>query len=255
MAELPGTNVFTHATDSPIWDRYLESVPRCCYHTNMTRGIIYPALAASLLTLLVACQTPPPTDSGPVRGKEWVLQRSEAVAQLHRITPEGLEMLRSLDVRQMSGQPGWFGSYGFKLWTGIGEARPGVVMHELSHAYWGAFPVTGFPELSWEVPEGRSSAMERYHQDVLKFMGQPPDPYELLRSRLPNDDQDALFHLVDADLVATVAADLNLLPPILRKYWDNFLSPGPFRSWYDAMAWYQGLSNEDRALANKYKIF
>ena len=218
-------------------------------------------MVAYLLVSIVACETSPtdsPTSppstggSAPAWEREWVLQRIEAVSQLYSITPEGLKVLRALDVRQMRGQPGWFGSYGFKEWTGVGEAKPGAVMHELSHAYWGAFPVTGFPELSWGDTKGRTSAMERYHRDVLKFMQQPPDHYEALRARLPKDDTGALFHLVEADLVGRVAGDLNLLPPILRKYWDRFLGDGPFHSWYGAMAWYQSLSKRDRALSNQY---
>ena len=128
-------------------------------------------------------------------------------------------------------------------------------MHELSHAYWGAFAVTGHPELSWGNAKGSFSAGERYHQDVLRFMQQPPDHYELLRARLPKDSLDALFHSVEADLVSTVGGDLNLIPPILRKYWDQFLQPGPFHSWYGAMIWYQSLPNEDRALAERYTGF
>ena len=69
---------------------------------------------------------------------------------------------------------------------GVGEARPVGVMHELSHSYWGLFAVSGSPELAWDPPKGAdiSPAMESYHRDVLKFMAQPPDYYEPLRSRL-----------------------------------------------------------------------
>ena len=94
--------------------------------------------------------------------------------------------------------------------------------------------------------------MERYHQDVLKFIQQPPDHYEMLRARLPKDNQDALFHMIEAELVTTVVGDLNLIPPILRKYWDQFLQPGPFHSWHEAMAWYQALPREDKAIFDKY---
>ena len=46
-----------------------------------------------------------------------------------------------------------------------------------------------------------------------------------------------------------------LLPPILRKYWDRFLEPGPFYSWPSAFRWYRGLSDEDRRTANRFLGF
>ncbi|HZA24547.1 MAG TPA: hypothetical protein VFA32_18440 [Dehalococcoidia bacterium] len=86
----------------------------------------------------------------------------------------------------MRGEPGFFGSYGFKGWAGVGEAKPIGVMHELSHSYWGGFPVEGFPELDWDASAGDelSSAMQRYHSDALAFMAQPPEYYEVFRQRL-----------------------------------------------------------------------
>ena len=193
----------------------------------------------------------------------WVEERLRAVATLFSIRPEGLDMLLDLDVRQMKGQPGYFGSYGYRGWTGIGQAKPAPVMHELGHAYWGAFPVTGFPDLSWEVEEGRdvSPAMARYRRDVLEFMKQPAGPYELFRSILRNipglseDSLDGLFHSVEADIAFNTGGDLHLLPPILRKYWDRFLQPGPWRSWHEAAAWFQGISGHERAIVNQYLGF
>ncbi len=119
---------------------------------------------------------------------DWVEQRLRAIATLYCVSPVGIDMLLGLDVRQMTGQPGYFGSYGFESWTGIGQASPVPTMHELSHAYWGAFPVTGYPELSWAVEKGAgiSTAMTRYHRDVIEFMKQPPGPYEIFRSVLRN---------------------------------------------------------------------
>ena len=76
---------------------------------------------------------------------------------LYNISGPGDSLLRSLDLRQMRGEPGFFGSYGFKEWTGVGEARPIGVMHELGHAYWGGFPVDGFPRLEWDVFPAKSS--------------------------------------------------------------------------------------------------
>ena len=190
----------------------------------------------------------------------WVRDRVRTVVSLYNITLEGSGALEPLDVRWMRDQPGFFGSYGYRSWTGVGEARPIGVMHELGHAYWGLFPVTGFPQLSWDKSEGEdiSSAMERYHRDLLDFMAQPPDHYELLRSRLRNlpelssSNPDPLFHTIEGDAVYTVAGDLELMPPILRKYWDQFLWRGSFRSWYEALGWYQALPSQEKKLADKY---
>ena len=186
-----------------------------------------------------------------------------AVADLYAISEEGRDLFTRLDVRQMRGEPGFFGSYGYKSWTGIGEAKPATIMHELGHAYWGAFPITGVPDLSWDTQQGEelSPAMRRYHADVLEFMKQPPGPYELLRSRLRNIPElseknlDGLVHAVEADIVSMVGGDLDLVPPILRKYWDRLLEPGPWGSWYEAVAWFKALDGEHAGLANEYLGF
>ena len=221
----------------------------------MLRPYFYPPLLCLMFLLLGACQgddAPRELAASVDPQRQWVLERVDAVVGLYGITPQGVEMLLGLDVRQMRGKPGWFGSLGFNKWTGVGSAQPGGVIHELSHAYWGAFPVTGLPELRWDVSSGAASAMERYHRDVLTFLEQPPDQYEPLRRRLPKRDLDSLFHFVEADLVTSVAGDLGLLPPILRKYWEQFLEPGPFHSWPQAIAWYQALPAEGRSVIDRY---
>ncbi|PKB71824.1 MAG: hypothetical protein BZY87_03650 [SAR202 cluster bacterium Io17-Chloro-G6] len=169
-------------------------------------------------------------------------------------------MLRSLDLRQMEGDPGFFGSYGFEKWAGVGEARPIGVIHELGHSYWGGFPVEGRPDLTWERPDGAefSAAMESYHDDILSFMAQPPDDYELLRQRLRNlpdisfDNPEPVFHNLEADLAYTTGGSLNLVPPILRKYWVHFLSSGRFTSWYGAAGWFQSLTPTEKTAAGKW---
>ena len=163
----------------------------------------------------------------------------------------------------MQGEPGFFGSFGFDKWAGAGEARPMGVMHELGHSYWGGFPVLGQPELSFERTEGQdvSPALASYHQDILTFMAQPPDAYELLRQRLRNlpdlsqANTEPLVHSLEADIPYTTAGSLGLVPPILRKYWSSFLAPGPFDTWEEAAGWFQSLSNEERATANKFLGF
>ena len=203
---------------------------------------------------------PKPTPTPNPANSAWVQQRLDAVIALYGLTPEGAALVRSLDVRQMEGEPGFFGSYGFKEWTGVGEAKPIGVIHELSHSSWGGFPVVGLPELSWDKPEGQelSPAMERHHANILTFMAQPPDEYEVFRQRLRNlpelssENTEPLFHNAEADLVYNTGGSLGLVPPILRKYWSGFLQEGPFASWYDAAAWILSLTDEDRATAGKY---
>ncbi len=224
--------------------------------------------SATLLEAVEPTHTPPPftkssqknTKGGLNEDERWVRDRVRAVESLYDITPQGREAIENLDVRWMKDQPGFFGSYGYRYWTGVGEAIPKSVMHELGHAYWGMFPVTGLPHLSWDTEKGQSlsTAMARYHQDVLEFMKQPPDRYELLRSRLRNlprlssNNQEPLLHSIEADTVYTTAGDLDLIPPILRKYWDRFLQARPFYSWNEAFRWYQALPPPNRRLADKY---
>ena len=162
----------------------------------------------------------------------------------------------------MRGEPGFFGSYGFGKWAGVGEAKPLGVIHELSHSYWGGFPVDGFPDLSWSADSGEvSPAMKKYHDDILAFMAQPPNDYEVLRERLRNlpevskENPGPLLHNLEADLVSNTGGNLALVPPILRKYWSQFLQKGSFSSWYEAVAWYKGLGPADRDLINKYLGF
>ena len=173
-------------------------------------------------------------------------------------------MVLGLDVRQMRGQPGWFGYVEEgDGWVGLGEAKTVPMIHEFGHAHWGRFHVSGRPDLRWDDAGSVShtSAMQQYHRDVLAFLRQPPDQYEPLRDRwrrLPEvsvENVGPLFHTAEADIFSDVAMDLDLLPPILRKYFDSFFQTGPFHRWGDAFAWYEGLSNEERRVADQYVGF
>ena len=193
----------------------------------------------------------------------WVRERLDAVTGLYDLTVEGAALLRSLDLRQMRGEPGFFGSYGFHGWAGVGEARPIPVMHELSHSYWGGFPVEGRPDLGWDWPAdgGHPPALKQYHADVLLFMSQPPDSFEPLRQRLRNlpglgaGNLEPLLHNLEADMVYNTGGGLSLVPPVLRKYWSRALRDGEFASWYDAAEWFLSLIPEDRAVAGQYLGF
>ena len=194
---------------------------------------------------------------------DWVRRRLDAVTELYALTEEGAALVHSLDVRQMRGEPGFFGSYGFHSWAGVGEARPVPVIHELSHSYWGAFPIEGHPELSWKIPVegGLPPALERYHADILLFMSQPPDEFELLRQRLRNlpdlhsENLEPLIHNLEADMVYNTGGDLALVPPVLRKYWNRALAQGPFGSWGQAASWFRSLPEPGRRLAGQYLGF
>jgi hypothetical protein len=182
---------------------------------------------------------------------------------LYGLSEEGAALVGSLDIRQTRGDPGFFGSYGFEFWAGVGEAKPIGVVHELGHSYWGGFPVEGLPELSWERPSSQEipPALQRYHSDILTFMAQPPDGFEVLRQRLRNlpklssGNPEPLIHNLEADMVYNTGGGLALVPPILRKYWSRFLRQGSFVSWEDAVDWYRGLTREDRVLAGKFLGF
>lgn len=186
--------------------------------------------------------------------------RVDAIAALFNVSPAGRGWLEGYDLRQMVGQPGWFGSFGYDSWAGVGQAIPQIVLHEISHSYYGAFQVSGRPELSWEPPSGNrpSPATEQYQKDLITFMSQPPDGYEPLRERfrnLPNlsrENDPDLFHNGEADLLYTTAGSLGLIPPILRKYFDQFLGYGEFQTWKEAITWYLGLSPEDKKAADSY---
>ena len=210
----------------------------------------FAALVVLSLAVLPSCAT---TAKVIADEKDWVDARLEAYASLFNVTPEGRELIHSLDVRRMEGRPAWFGSTGYRGFTGVGQARMEGLAHELGHSYWGAFPVTGHSELSWERPGGGiSTAMAQYHADLRRFMAQPADRYEPLRERFRNFPNlniagySDLLHAGEADIPRLTAGDLGLVPPILRKYFDRYLSDGKFGSWADLLGWYSGLRGEDR---------
>jgi len=123
--------------------------------------------------------------------------------------------------------------------------------------------VEGRPDLSWDIsPDGGlSTAMQNYHQDILAFMAQPPDDFELLRQRLRNlpdissQNTEPVLHNLEADMAYNTAGSLNLVPPILRKYWSSFLPAGRFDDWHGAAGWFQSLSPDDVSTAGKWLGF
>ena len=191
---------------------------------------------------------------------EWVRQRVSAIVSLYNVSQAGREWLESYDLRQMVGRPGWFGSLGYDQWAGVGQAIPRSVIHEISHSYYGAFPISGHPQLTWKRGPGEdiSPATARFRQDLITFMFQPPDRYEPLRERfrnLPNlsrEEDPDLFHFGEAEVLYTTGGSLNLIPPILRKYFDQFLDEGGFETWEEALTWHLGLSTEDKKTAEAY---
>ena len=207
--------------------------------------------------------TPIPLPTRQQGTAPWVEERVDAVVALYQPTRAGEALLRSLDLRQMEGDPGFFGSYGFSEWAGVGEASPIGVMHELGHSYWGGFPVEGRPDISWDIPTdgSLSTAMESYQRDILAFMALPPDEFELLRQQLRNlpdissENTDPVLHNLEADMAYNTAGSLNLVPPVLRKYWNRFLPAGRFDDWYGAAGWFQSLSPDEVSTAGKWLGF
>ena len=191
---------------------------------------------------------------------EWVRGRLAAVQDLWGFTPDGIDWQNSYDFRQMRGQPAWFGSTGANGWAGAGQAIPHSVVHELGHSYWGRFPVDGRPDLAPGTPGQDHADIQRivqaYRDDLLTFMRQPPDRFEPLRDRfrnLPNLDRGDLpdlAHFGEADLVYFTGGDLDLVPPILRKYYSSYLTTdgvaGDLPDWAAALAWWFSLDADER---------
>ncbi len=167
------------------------------------------------------------------------------------------------DFRQMFGRPAWYGSHGAAGWAGAGEADPRIVLHELGHSWWGAFPVEGRPDLTWDRVDGQTPrALLQFHADVEWFLRQPPDSFEPLRDRfrnMPNlshGDYPDLQHFSEADLVNVAGGNLALIPPVLRKYFSPFLAAegvasGQVVDWPSAISWFRGLPEEERRIARE----
>jgi hypothetical protein len=196
-------------------------------------------------------------ETNPAR---WIGERVAAIVDLYHISSEGQAWLIGYDLRQMVGKPGWFGSTGYDGWAGVGQAIPSSVIHEVSHSYYGAFPVSGEPGLSWVRTGGAtpSPALEQYHRDLVTFMAQPPDGFEPLRERFRNlpglsrKENPDLFHFGEADLLYTTGANSQLIPPILRRYFDRFLDGNDFQTWDEAIGWYLALPDQEKTFANQY---
>lgn len=203
-------------------------------------------------------------DGQPVEQSQWVRDRLAAVKQIFGFTPAGEEWIDGYDFRQMVEQPAWFGSHGYGSWAGAGEAVPRSVLHELGHSYWGAFAVEGRMGLSWDRSDGAAPALLAYREDLNSFLRQPPDRFEPLRDRFRNlpglnqGEYSDLFHFGEADLLYMTGGNLQLVPPILRKYVSSYVSAGGagpeggdylLASWDIALSWFNSLSSDDRRIA------
>lgn len=187
--------------------------------------------------------------------KDWVSDRLQVVQAIWGFTPAGIEWQNSYDFRQMRGQPAWFGSTGVDGWAGAGQAIPQSVLHELGHSFWGAFSVDG---ATYEKTE---QLLDSYGADLLAFMRQPPDRFEPLRDRfrnLPNLDRGELpdlVHFGESELIYFAGGDLDLVPPILRKYYVTYLTEtgvaGDVSDWPSALGWWFALKGEERTDAGR----
>ena len=229
---------------------------------------------ASLATILLAsflvvsaCEgavpAPPGVDGAPTRSvqDEWARNRVESVLSLYNFSGEAKAAIRDMQVLHVVGRPGWFGSTGYKGFVGIGSARPRSIVHEISHSFWGIFPVDGQPDLTWDrdgSPGRVSPGIAALRRDLERLMAQPPDSFEPIRDRLRvipdlvTGGYPGLYHLGEAEIVNFTGGNLALVPPILRKYYGPWLDAGPFGSWDEAARWYLGLPEEQKRIADAY---
>ncbi|MBI4220267.1 MAG: hypothetical protein HY682_09010 [Chloroflexi bacterium] len=190
--------------------------------------------------------------------------RVDAVAEIWNLSEAARVWMHSFDLRQMEGRPAWFGSTGHDGYAGVGQAIPRVVIHELGHSMWGAFPVDGRPELlaGASGPDGVNDVMRAYRADLEAFLTQPPDRFEPLRDRFRNmpdltaSPYPGLYHAGEADLIFMTGGNIQLVPPILRKYVVSFygthgIAGEEFSDWAGAVHWWLGLNAGDRALAGQ----
>jgi hypothetical protein len=239
----------------------VTATPAAALATLAPAGVATPMTPGTASTAATAAPQPEVPPDGISRN-EWAQARVRAAAAIWGISQAGRSWLESYDFRQMLGQPAWFGSYGNKGWAGGGEAVPRIIIHELSHSYWGAFPVSGRPDLSFDDRgAGPSAALAQYRADLETFMRQPPDRYEPLRDRFRNmpgltsGDYPDLFHSGEADIIQFTGGHISLLPPILLKYYDAYMTAdgvaeGPLPDWAAAVSWWRGLSDADQRAAS-----
>ena len=226
----------------------------------MPRRVVLLALGLALLAASCGGSLRTGRDGQPPLAPrdDWARERVEAVLGLYNFTPEGEAAVRAMRVHHVLGRPGWFGSRGFEQWLGVGQARPASIVHEISHSIWELFAVVGRPELAWAVPAGErlSPAILALRRDLDAFMRQPPDGFEPLRERLRRVPDltvgsfPGLYHLGEADIVSLTGGNLNLVPPLLRKYYSPFLAPGDLASWDEAVRWYRSLPDDERRSAS-----
>lgn len=238
-------------------------------NTNTILSLEAPAAAkAGAFLAPAAAPASSPAVSTSVRTTDrphspWVRDRIAAVEQIWNIAPAGQAWLDTYDLRQMQGKPAWFGSNGYDSWAGVGQAVPRIAIHELSHSYWGAFPVAGRPDLTGRrAADGVPDVSKAFRADLETFLGQPPDRFEPLRDRfrhmpdLNSGDYPELYHSGEADLVYMTGGNISLVPPILRKYVSGFFGDrgvggDDFTDWAGALRWWYGLSPEDKAVAGQ----
>ena len=192
----------------------------------------------------------------------WAQARVSAVTDIWNFSDAGVAWMEGYDFRQMINQPTWFGSTGFRGWAGAGQAVPKTIMHELSHSYWGVFGSSVQPDLDWLQLGGgtTSEGLLAYNADLAAFLRQPPDRFEPLRDRFRNltnlslDADSDLFHFGESEMINMTGGDIDLVPPILRPYFDSFLTDIgvggiDFDDWPQALNWFQDLEGDDRRSA------
>ena len=251
--------------ESPVPDPSTPNVLIAPSAAALGATSVVPVVSAVPVQSVDSLRQPWP-DGQPVEQSQWVRDRLATVKQIFGFTQAGEEWIDGYDLRQMVEQPAWFGSHGYGSWAGAGEAVPRSVLHELGHSYWGAFAVDGRPGLSWDRSDGTAPALQAYRDDLDAFLRQPPDRFEPLRDRFRNlpglnvGEYSDLFHFGEANLLYMTGGNLQLVPPILRKYVSSYVSAGGagpeggnylLASWDIALSWFNSLSADDRRIAGE----
>ena len=205
----------------------------------------------------------------------WGVTRADDVASLYGLSPQARQWMTSdILFEWVRNEPG-FAGYGVPGDIKIGSAvKPTGLMHEFMHGYFE----------HWDGFADPCDVMNIYsfRQDFAQFMlrfreydhSQQPNPWEewrpiynyfvsisrdfinadgetvweLLEDRRFNELWHAVYHVAETDLPVLTAGKIALVPPPLRRYFENFLSDTEGTNWEDELAWYTDLPPAERRL-------
>ncbi len=206
----------------------------------------------------------------------WVKARVRDAAAIHGLTGAAVEwMTDDILIEWRRGEPGWAGYiHGY---VGIGHSNPGVLIHEVMHAFWEFWD--GFPE-----PCDRMN-LYTFRRDVAQFaldfrayeyrrgLENPLEPwrpyYDLMSGMLESTTRHHLggenawdvlergeyarlwwgfYHALETTIPGYNPQNLLLAPPSIRKYLEGFMKLGAGGTWARVFDWYLRLRIEDLVL-------